>query len=117
MKDGGYVKIDHQASPGLPEDVALMLGVDPRLVREGAVMEAATFTCSHCTRVVIKTPDRERERATCVKCGNHFICDDCAFVARQPDYVHMSFAKRADTIQDLAAGNKIIPQPLLTLHK
>jgi hypothetical protein len=42
----------------------------------GGVMEAATFTCSHCQRVVVMNPDRTRERGYCRKC-DHLICDEC----------------------------------------
>lgn len=30
----GYVLIDHRASPGIPADLAVALGLDPMLVKE-----------------------------------------------------------------------------------
>lgn len=58
----GYLLIDnrHAAGPG---------GV--------SYLEAATSTCSHCHRQVIRNPQRVRERAFCFKCS-HYICDQCA---------------------------------------
>ena len=90
MKDGGYLLIDHTFSPGLPEDVALKVGLDPKLVGEGKKLEAATLTCSHCKCAVIKNPLRVREREFCMKCY-HYICDYCAAAARQPDYKHFNW--------------------------
>lgn len=45
-------------------------------VGRNKVFEAATNTCSHCQRIVIRNPARERPRAYCPKC-DHFICDWC----------------------------------------
>lgn len=41
--------------------------------------EIPTYTCSHCHRVVVLHPTRQRERAFCGKC-NHKICDQCETV-------------------------------------
>jgi hypothetical protein len=41
--------------------------------------EADTYTCSHCTAVVVMNPARVRERYKCKGC-NHHICDNCAAV-------------------------------------
>lgn len=89
----GYLMVDHRASPGLPEDVARAVGYDPKLCVEGKIFEADTLTCSHCKGVVVKNPLRTRERHSCLKCGNHFICDGCAFRATLPDYSHTPFDK------------------------
>lgn len=40
------------------------------------MLEAATSTCSHCQRQVIRNPSRVRDRHYCPKC-DHYICDDC----------------------------------------
>jgi hypothetical protein len=49
------------------------------------VFESATFTCSHCEAVVVKNPNRSRERTWCKKC-DHYICDACgAELARTGD--------------------------------
>jgi hypothetical protein len=103
MKDGGYLMIDHRASPGLPEDIALQNGLDPKQVGEGKIFEAATLTCSHCKCTVVKNPLRVRERAKCSKCGWHYICDICAVAMLHPDYVHTPF-------EAIATGAK--PAPL-----
>lgn len=63
MKVGGYLLVDHTASPGLP-------GL-PKL------FEADTLTCFHCKTVQIKNPNRTRERETCPRCFK-YICDICA---------------------------------------
>ena len=39
--------------------------------------EADTYTCTHCSAVVILNPERKRERYKCRYC-NHHVCDDCA---------------------------------------
>lgn len=98
MKDGGYLMIDHRASPGLPEDIARKTGLDPHYTGEGKLFEAATLTCSHCKCSVIKNPARARERATCPKCNFHYICDLCAIKMRQPDYQHEPFSRIVDSL-------------------
>lgn len=57
----GYILIDHRSSPGTPS------------VPGGATYESATFTCSHCHRVVIVNPLRNRPHDYCAKC-NHYLC-------------------------------------------
>jgi hypothetical protein len=94
----GEIVVDHRASPGLPEDVAIAAGYDPRLCREGKMYEAATLTCAHCKCSVVKNPFRSRERHECAKCDYHYICDICAFKASQPDYVHTPFEKVVETL-------------------
>ena len=98
----GYLLVDHQASPGLPEDVARLSGYDPRLCGEGKRFEAATLTCSHCKCAVVKNPLRTRERHHCFKC-HHYICDLCAFRMSLPDYDHTPFDKVIDLILDQGA--------------
>ena len=60
----GYLELDHRAAdlppPGLP-----------------SYFEADTYTCTHCSAVVILNPSRKRERYRCQGCQHH-ICDDCA---------------------------------------
>lgn len=43
----------------------------------GRVAEFATYTCSHCQAVVVKNPERKRERYHCRGC-DHLLCDNCA---------------------------------------
>src|ERR1700704_492956 len=83
---GGELRIDHSASPGLPEDVARAIGYDPKLCGEGKVFEAATLTCWECRGVVVKNPLRSRDRHTC-SCNN-YLCDMCAFRLSLPDAIH-----------------------------
>jgi hypothetical protein len=87
----GEIFVDHRASPGLPEDIARKAGYDPRFAGEGKVFEAATLLCSHCGGRWIKNTSRIRERATCLKCSNHYICDLCDAARRAPDYIHRPF--------------------------
>jgi hypothetical protein len=96
-KDGGYLFVDHGASPGLPEAVARASGYDPAFCKEGGRFEAASLTCAHCKAAVVKNPLRLKERAACMKCF-HYICDLCAALMSLPDYDHMPFERRVDLI-------------------
>jgi len=107
----GYLLIDHQASPGIPEDVALKIGMDPKLVAEGKVLEAATLTCAHCKGTIVKNPFRKRERATCPKCSFKYLCDDCSLESRLPGYDHLPFEKKVDFYKNLAAQGLILGSP------
>jgi hypothetical protein len=86
----GEIMIDHSASPGLTPDQARRFGYPPELVGEGKQMHAPTLGCPHCGAHVVLNPNRKRPRANCYKC-NQYICDYCAVVMRDPDYVHRSF--------------------------
>ena len=92
----GEVIVDHRASPGLPEVAARAAGYDPLRAREGKLFEAATRMCSHCGSRVILNPDRSRERATCLSCSSHYICDACDYERRQPDYVHRTLRQKME---------------------
>lgn len=61
----GYLEIDHRQADALPPGV------------KGRHLEFDTYTCTHCSRVVVMNPARIRERYKCRGC-NHHICDDCA---------------------------------------
>lgn len=111
MKDGGYLMVDHRASPGLPEDVARNAGYDPKHCGEGKLFEAASLTCSHCKCAVVKNPLRQRERSTCPKCNFHYICDLCAAETREPDYTHSPFDKIVDVHMNHFLAGKIGPPP------
>jgi hypothetical protein len=97
-KQQGYLLVDHRASPGLPEDIALAAGYDPKWCGEGKVYEADTLTCSHCKGVIVKNPLRTRDRHYCAKCSGHYICDGCAYMAAQPNYAHTPFEKKVEQI-------------------
>lgn len=61
----GYLEIDQRHV-----DAPLPPGVQPHF-------EADTYTCTHCSVVVILNPMRKRERYRCKGCSHH-ICDNCA---------------------------------------
>ena len=94
----GEIWVSHKASPGLTEAQARLLGYDPAQCREGKVFEAAILTCSHCDQRLIKNPLRERARASCLHCSNHYICDLCDAERRKSDYVHRPFQQVKDLV-------------------
>lgn len=108
----GYLVVDHRASPGLPDDIARQAGYVPELCREGKVYEADTLACAHCLGVVVKNPFRTRERASCMKCSGRYICDACAYLASQSDYVHRP---RVQVIEEAKNQTTVMgsPQKLL----
>jgi len=107
----GYLIIDHSASPGIPEEAARWAGYDPKLCGEGKVFEAASLRCAHCGGCVIKNPLRQRERASCTKCGNLYICDGCEAQSRLPGYVHTPFERLADIVRNGAEHGIVITNP------
>ena len=86
----GELMLDHRASPGFTPEQARALGLPPELVGEGKQMHAPTLGCPHCGGHVVLNPQRKRPRAHCYKCSQ-YICDSCAGVMRNPDYVHRNF--------------------------
>ena len=72
----GYLLIDHTNSPGIDGDI--IQGISPDLPTNigRARFECPTYTCSHCCRIVVLHPLRQRERGYCNKC-DHYVCDDC----------------------------------------
>lgn len=107
LKQQGYLMIDHRASPGLPEDVAIKCGYDPKLSGEGKLFEADTLTCKHCKTTQLKNILRTRERASCYKCGYRYICDFCAADMLRPDYSHTPF----EALVEATAKAMIIGSP------
>ncbi len=61
---GGYLLLDHRNCDDVPAGL-------PR------IFEADTYTCTHCSGVVVMNPARTRERYKCRGCSHH-ICDSCA---------------------------------------
>jgi hypothetical protein len=112
-KQMGYLFVDHSASPGLPEDIALAAGYDPKLCKEGKRYEADTMGCAHCTNVVLKNPFRTRERHYCAKCSGAYICDPCAYLATLPDYVHVPRVKVVESFKETAIAEGSPPQLIL----
>jgi hypothetical protein len=76
----GYLMVDHRSTDGVADADVVKAGLPPGAGR--GLFECATYTCSHCQRVVIVEPRRTRERAYCRKC-DHIICDGCGVVAAQ----------------------------------
>lgn len=70
----GYLQVDHRESPGVPETILHATGMPVGAGR--GVFEAATITCAHCCRVMVRNPLRTRDRAWCSKC-DRYICDWC----------------------------------------
>lgn len=103
----GEIWVSHKASPGLTEEQARVFGYEPADCKEGKVFEAAILTCSHCDQRLIRNPFRERERATCLHCSNHYICDVCDWKRRQPGYVHRPFQAVKESILE----GKVRPEP------
>jgi hypothetical protein len=93
----GYIIVDHRASPGLPEDIAIAAGFDPAQCKEGSVYESATLTCSHCGTAFVKNHFRTRERAYCSLC-DHYICDFCDEGRYKAGYVHFPIDKLIDIV-------------------
>jgi|SRR5882672_877468 len=99
----GELEINHQASPGLTIEQGRRLGYDGRdldLLGEGKIWRTPTLACCHCPSVVVLNPLRTRGRTFCPKC-NHYMCDSCAMVAREPDYVHRS---RQELVEMIRSG-------------
>jgi hypothetical protein len=111
LKQHGYLMIDHRASPGLPEDVAIKTGLDPRFCGEGKLFEADTLTCSHCKCAVIKNPLRLRERSNCPKCNYHYICDFCAADMLRADYSHVTFEAKVEESLKMQLGSPRVLLP------
>lgn len=99
-KTGGYLLVDHQASPGMTEAEARLAGYDPALVKEGKRLEIETFTCKHCRASVVPNPLRTRERGSCAKCNFHYVCDLCFANMQLPEYDHMPFERLVDLTKD-----------------
>jgi hypothetical protein len=110
----GYLMVDHRASPGLPEEVAIASGYDPKLAGEGKLFESATLTCAHCKVSVVKNLFRIRARSDCPKCDYHYICDGCAYQTTLPSYSHLPYDKLVDLTIDGKLGTL---QELLTLNE
>ena len=93
MKQGGYLIVDHRAGPGLPREVTERFGMPP--CPNDKLMEADTYTCSHCPRVVIINHSRTRPRAYCPKCDG-YVCDFCEAERVAAGYVCNQTIRRAD---------------------
>ena len=75
----GYLMIDHSGSPGIGPQEIKLIDSDLPVGIGRAKFEAPTYTCSHCQRVVVMNPLRQRERGYCRNC-DHYVCDECNIV-------------------------------------
>lgn len=66
--------MDHRSTDGVSDAQVVEAGLPVGAGR--GLFEAPSITCSHCQRVVILNPLRNRERPYCRKC-DHYICDSC----------------------------------------
>jgi hypothetical protein len=117
-KQMGEITVDHRASPGLPEDVAIWAGYDPKQCGEGKVFVQDILHCSHCDCIVVKNNARTRERALCMECDNrtgHYICDSCDYIRKQPGYVHFPYRKYIDDYLHVAGNPCLTGVPFPTL--
>lgn len=74
------------------------LEVDNRCSGEG-IHRTATITCVHCKSLVVKRPERTRERAQCHLCSSQYICDSCDYERSLPTYNHRSFEQLSDMVR------------------
>lgn len=95
----GYFMADHRAAPSVPDELIIPVGLPAGAGR--GLFEAPTYTCSHCTAVVVMNPLRTRDRAWCSKCDHH-ICDTCGGILKATG-VCKTFNEIAAEIQEAAA--------------
>jgi hypothetical protein len=67
--DLGYYMVDQRATGMNVEMGPVSIG--------RPLLECATYTCTHCQRIVMMTTERTRPRYKCYGCA-HLICDPCA---------------------------------------
>lgn len=96
----GTAIIDHRESPGVTAEQAAAMRCMP--VGRGTRAELPTFTCSHCTCVVVMNPLRTRERGFCPKC-DRYVCDRCEAARVASGGECYPFAKRIDDFMDEVA--------------
>lgn len=108
----GYFCTDHRGSPGLADEVVMAQGLSAGAGK--GLFESATFTCSHCEAVVVKNPDRSRERAWCKKC-DHYICDGCGKTLHETGICYPFKAMVNDllNLQDKRPAESVITQSAL----
>jgi hypothetical protein len=97
----GYYLIDNRLGPGVPDEAMVQQGLPPGSGH--GIFESATFTCSHCEVVVVKNPDRSRERAWCKKC-DHYICDTCGLALHQTGVCYPFKSKVIDILAEIDKG-------------
>lgn len=74
----GYLVIDHSNSPGIPDSMAPQINALGGIAVPGSTtLELDTWTCKHCSSIVLKNPNRVRPREVCRKCMA-VVCDKCS---------------------------------------
>lgn len=105
----GWLIIDHRNSPGIPESMAPQVAAAGGIpVAGNTVLELDTWTCAHCSAIVLKNPDRVRPREVCRKCMS-VVCDKCILWCEP-------FAKVAEAIVE-GKLHKVANSPLLVPGK
>lgn len=102
----GYLMIDHRNAPPLPDEHIAISGLPPGCGI--GLFETPTYTCSHCTRVVVMNPLRTRDRTYCLGCDHH-ICDTCGGVLKQTG-VCKTFKQLADEMLEAAVQSQSIKE-------
>jgi hypothetical protein len=105
----GYVEFDHRQSPGMTPEILARRGLPTNMGR--GHFESAIVTCNHCQQGLILNPDRSRPREWCRGC-DHYICDKCAAVLRQPGGRCLPFTALVEMMQEAEEKGKeiIIPE-------
>lgn len=76
----GWMYCDNRNNQGISDEQMIAMGYPVGAGR--GLYESATYTCSHCSAVVVMEPKRTRERGFCRGC-NQRICDACVAVKAQ----------------------------------
>ena len=107
----GYMLIDNSTNSGV--DDATMLAMGYPVGAGKGLYESATYTCSHCNKIVIIEPARTRERGYCRSCSQR-ICDPCVAIkaitlqcvpmAQIIDDVLESAVKQTDPVNNILLG-------------
>lgn len=105
----GYLMLDNRASP-VPDAVVHNAGLPAGAGR--GFFEAPTYTCSHCQRVVVLNPLRNRERAYCTGC-DHYICDGCGTVRAALGGRCRTFKQLVDEVQEAATLGQEITSSII----
>lgn len=90
----GELLIDHRFTPGVPGP------------HGQGLFEAPTYTCNHCSRVVIINPARTRPKEYCRKC-DHYICDGCSAIMAKTKECKTFDQIIEETQEDAENGQKI----------
>jgi hypothetical protein len=100
----GYMLIDHRNSPGLPDDLPPIPGLQSVRAPKGVIVEMAIVVCRHCQVEIIKDPQRTRPRGYCPGC-DHYICDRCEGVRIMAGGGCQTIEKLINRLQEQYARN------------